>query len=123
MEIVKLIGSDVLPDSQKLILEISKVIRNGFLQQNAYHPSDTFVPMKKQFLMMDTILHLKNCAKKVIAKNIPISQLIATGIFDEVVSIKYTISNDALEKFDDYKRKIDEVCDNLLAKNEVKRWI
>ncbi len=121
MEIVKLIGSDVLPDSQKLILEISKVIRNGFLQQNAYHPSDTFVPMKKQFLMMDTILHLKNGAKKVIAKNIPISQLVATGIFEEVVSIKYNISNDALEKFDDYKRKIDEVCENLLARNEVKR--
>jgi len=121
MEIVKLIGSDVLPDSQKLILEVSKVIRNGFLQQNAYHPSDTFVPMKKQFLMMDTILHLKNGAKKVISKNIPISQLIATGIFEEVVGIKYNISNDELGKFDDYKRKIDEACENLMTKNEVKR--
>lgn len=46
LEIVKLIGSDILPDEQKLILEVSKVIRQGFLQQNAYHEVDTYVPVK-----------------------------------------------------------------------------
>ncbi len=49
MEIVKLIGGDMLPDDQKLILEIAKVIRIGFLQQNAFHKDDTCVPMEKQF--------------------------------------------------------------------------
>ena len=58
MEIVKLIGSDVLPDDQKLTLEIARVIRLGFLQQNAFHKDDTCVPMEKQFLMMDMILYL-----------------------------------------------------------------
>ena len=58
MEIVKLIGSDVLPDDQKLTLEIARVIRLGFLQQNAFHQEDTSVPMEKQFLMMETILYL-----------------------------------------------------------------
>ena len=52
LEIVKLIGSDVLPDDQKLILEIARVIRLGFLQQNAFHKDDTGVTMEKQFLMM-----------------------------------------------------------------------
>ena len=52
-EIVKLIGSDVLPDDQKLILEIARVIRLGFLQQNAFHKDDTFVPMEKQLKMME----------------------------------------------------------------------
>ena len=56
MEIVKLIGSDVLPDDQKLILEIARVIRLGFLQQNAFHKDDTCVSMEKQFFMMETIL-------------------------------------------------------------------
>lgn len=51
MEIVKLIGSDVLPDDQKLTLEIARVIRLGFLQQNAFHDQDTCVPLKKQLLM------------------------------------------------------------------------
>ena len=47
MEIVKLIGSDVLPDDQKLTLEIARVIRLGFLQQNAFHKDDTCVPIRK----------------------------------------------------------------------------
>jgi V/A-type H+-transporting ATPase subunit A len=49
MEIVKLIGSDVLPDEEKLIIEIGKVIRVGFLQQNAFHKEDTYVPLQKQY--------------------------------------------------------------------------
>lgn len=58
MEIVKLIGADVLPDDQKLVLEIAKVIRLGFLQQNAFHKDDTSVPLIKQFKMMEVILYL-----------------------------------------------------------------
>ena len=62
MEIVKLIGSDVLPDDQKLTLEIARVIRLGFLQQNAFHPDDTCVSLEKQFKMMEVILYLyKKC--------------------------------------------------------------
>ena len=49
MEIVKLIGSDVLPDDQKLVIETAKVIRVGFLQQNAYHADDTYVPLESSW--------------------------------------------------------------------------
>ena len=58
MEIVRLIGSDVLPDSQKVTLETARVIRAGFLQQNAFHQNDTYVPLEKQLWMMRAILHL-----------------------------------------------------------------
>ena len=58
MEIVKLIGSDVLPDDQKLIIEIARVIRVGFLQQNFFHDQDTYVSLEKQLKMMRVILHL-----------------------------------------------------------------
>ena len=73
MEIVKLIGSDVLPDDQKLTLEIARVVRLGFLQQNAFHPDDTCVPMKKQFLMMDVILYLYKKAKALVTMGMPMS--------------------------------------------------
>ncbi len=67
MEIVKLIGADVLPDSQKATLEVAKTIRVGFLQQNAFHADDTYVPLEKQNKMMDTILllirELRNVSK------------------------------------------------------------
>ena len=71
MEIVKLIGSDVLPDDQKLTLEIARVIRLGFLQQNAFHKDDTCVPMIKQFKMMDIILYLNKKAKALVTMGMP----------------------------------------------------
>ena len=106
MEIVKLIGSDVLPDDQKLVIETSRVIRVGFLQQNAYHKDDTFVPLKKQYLMMEVILHLNHFCKKLIAKGIPMSAILETGLFEKVIKIKYDIPNDNLEMFEDYKKDI-----------------
>ncbi len=106
MEIVKLIGADILPEEQKLILEISKVIRLGFLQQNAFHDVDTYVPLEKQFKMMDVILTLYHTAKPLISRGIPVSQLRKTGIFDELVKMKYTIDNEDYTPFDQLKEKI-----------------
>ncbi len=110
MEIVKLIGADVLPEDQKLTLEIARVIRVGFLQQNAYHANDTYVPMNKQFLMVKVILSLYNkCKKLVNGEAIPVSLIKKSGIFDEVIKMKYDIENDKPEKFDAIFKKIDEL--------------
>lgn len=117
MEIVKLIGGDVLPDDQKLTLEIARVIRLGFLQQNAFHKDDTCVPMTKQFKMMGIILYLNKKAKALVTMGMPMSILKESNIFDKIVSIKYDVPNDHLEKFDDYAREIDEFYNEVLAKN------
>lgn len=117
MEIVKLIGSDVLPDDQKLVLEIARVIRLGFLQQNAFHKEDTCVPMKKQYLMMDIILYLYKRAKLLVSMGMPMSILKESNIFEHVISIKYDVSNNELEKFDDYRKNIDDFYDRVIEKN------
>lgn len=114
MEIVKLIGADVLPDDQKLVIEIARVIRVGFLQQNAFHSDDTFVPIAKQMKMMQTILHLYNRSKEVVARQIPISKLIATGLFDRLIKMKYDIPNKHLELFDTLNADIDEAVNGIL---------
>ena len=115
MEIVKLIGSDVLPDDQKLIIEIAKIIRVGFLQQNAFHKDDTYVPLEKQKRMMEVILHLYEQAKTVVAGNIPIKRIVETGLFEKVTKIKYDIPNDNLGMFDDYIAEIDEKIQSILS--------
>ena len=117
MEIVKLIGSDVLPDDQKLVLEISRVVRLGFLQQNAFHPDDTCVPMEKQMKMMETILYLYDKSKALITQGMPMSVLKRENIFEKVIAIKYDVPNDHLEMFDDYRKAIDEFYDRVLEKN------
>ena len=117
MEIVKLIGGDVLPDDQKLILEIAKVIRVGFLQQNAFHKDDTCVPMEKQFKMMEVILYLYKKSRSLISMGMPMSVLKENPIFDKVIAIKYDVPNDNLAMLDDYKKQIDAFYDDVVERN------
>jgi V/A-type H+-transporting ATPase subunit A len=117
MEIVKLIGSDILPEDQKLVIETARVIRVGFLQQNAYHDVDTYVPLEKQLKMMETILKLYDGVKEAIDKAIPLSQFTATGVFDSLVKMKYEIPNDDLSGFARYEAEIDAALEKVNAAN------
>ncbi|MEI7668320.1 MAG: V-type ATP synthase subunit A, partial [Erysipelotrichaceae bacterium] len=107
MEIVKLIGSDILPDDQKLILEIARIIRVGYLQQNAFHPEDTYVPFEKQFKMLQLISYLKERCAVLLATHRTIRAIVATGIFEELIKIKYDVPNSNIEILDTYFAKID----------------
>lgn len=117
MDVVKLIGSDVLPDDQKLIIEIARVIRLGFLQQNAFHPEDTAVPLEKQEKMMEVILHLYRRSKALVQMGMPMSLLLRNDIFSRVVSIKYDVPNDQLSLMDQYKEDIDRFYNRLIDTN------
>ncbi|NBH15348.1 V-type ATP synthase subunit A [Lachnospiraceae bacterium] len=116
-EIVKLIGSDVLPDDQKLILEIARVIRLGFLQQNAFHAEDTFVPMEKQLHMMQTILYLYEKCKVLIDMGMPMALLREDRIFEKIISMKYDVANKELYKFEEYRKMVDDFYQGLLETN------
>ena len=88
-EIVKLIGADILPDDQKLVIETAKVIREGFLQQNAFHENDTYMLPAGQMAMLRIILHLYDAARGLVAANIPLRMLTETGIFAELERMKF----------------------------------
>ena len=115
MEIVKLIGADVLPDDQKLVIETARVIRVGFLQQNAFHAEDTFVPLEKQKQMMRMILLLHKQARRLISAGVPISSIVATGLFDKLVKMKYDIPNNKLEMFDEYAQEIEDTLSHIVT--------
>ncbi len=116
-EIVKLIGSDVLPDDQKLTLEIARVIRLGFLQQNAFHKDDTYVPLEKQQKMMETILYLYDRCQQLIAMDMPMSVLKQENIFEKIIAIKYDVPNNRLDIFDEYRNSIDDFYEKILRIN------
>jgi V/A-type H+-transporting ATPase subunit A len=113
LEIVKLIGADVLPDDQKLVIEIGKVIRHGYLQQNAFHKDDTYVPLEKQNHMMEVILYLYQKAKNFVEEGKSLNLLTETGIFDQVIKMKYDVPNDQLEMFDQYFKNIDKIIKRI----------
>ncbi len=108
-EIAKVVGQDVLSDSKKLVLEISKCIREGFLQQNANSDIDTYVPILKQYKMMKVIIDIYKFAKKLIEKGIPISEIKKTEFFSEYPKLKNNITNIEMGKFD-------ELEDNFIKK-------
>ena len=116
MEIVKLIGADVLPDDQRLVIDVARVIRVGFLQQNAYHKDDTYVPLSKQFLMMKTILHLYEKGKAFAAAGKPVSEIAKSGILEKLIKMKYDIPNDKPEVFDEYIAEIDSLINSLISR-------
>lgn len=106
-EIVQLMGPDVLPEDQKLIIEVAKVVRVGYLQQNAFHKDDTYVPMEKQLKMMEVILYLNKRCKEAVNQGKVVRRIVDTGIFDQVIKMKYDIPNDNIAKLDTYYHDID----------------
>ena len=108
MEIVKLIGADVLPEDQKLTITAAKLVRVGFLQQNAFHADDTYVPLEKQLGMMKVILYFYDAAMKKVKDGVPVSQIAKTGLEDAIVKIKYNVPNNELQKLDEYYPMIDK---------------
>jgi V/A-type H+-transporting ATPase subunit A len=74
-EIVQLVGSDALPEEQKLILEVTRMIREVFLQQNAYHPVDTYSPLKRQYAYMKVIKMFSDHAEKAVENEVSVETI------------------------------------------------
>ena len=112
-EIAKVVGQDVLSDSKKLILEISKCIREGFLQQNANSEIDTYVPLLKQYKMMKIIVKIYLKANNLIEGGIPISEIRKIGFFVEYPKLKNDIANIEMAKIDEkeeeYIKKLEKI--------------
>ena len=106
LEIARVVGQDVLSDSKRLVLEVAKAIRVGFLQQNAMSDIDSQVPLIKQYKMMRTIILLYERALKLIEKRIPLSEIKKLGFFEEYVKLKMNVANDDLGKFSELNSRI-----------------
>ncbi|NCB73837.1 MAG: V-type ATP synthase subunit A [Clostridia bacterium] len=116
MEIVKLIGSDVLPDDQKLIIETAKVLRQGYLQQNAFHKTDTYMSPANQMVMLEVILYLYDEAKKLTTKSIPLNQLVDTGIFSALYRMKFDLGEGQTKDY--FIKLVDDSISKVIARNE-----
>jgi len=113
MEIVKLVGEDILPDDQRLILEISKVIKVGYLQQNAYHQNDAHVSLKKQYGMLKVIEKLYDKAYKCVKIGAPISKVKNDELFYRITTMKYNVPEGKPEMFEELIKDIENFYDGL----------
>ena len=115
-EMVMLIGEDALPDDQRWVLSIAKLIRVGFLQQNTFDDTDTYVPLKKQYRMLKIMDYLYEKGLVGLKQGIPTSVLYNEKIFDDVNKMKYNIPNDDFSGIDVLRQDIDEYYDDLMRR-------
>jgi len=114
-QIVKLVGPDALPDEQRLILEAARLLREGFLQQNALDAVDAYSTVQKQIRMLDLILHFYARAKRVIERGALIVVIRELPVVNDLIRIKTLVTNDQLDRLDQVRRDIDEQMDQLEA--------
>jgi len=93
-EIVQLVGSDALPEEQRLTLEVARMIREFFLQQSAYHPVDTYSPLKRQYEYMTAIRKFSELAKKAISLEVPLDRVVSLQCRTDLGKLKFEESID-----------------------------
>ncbi len=104
--IMMLVGEDALSNSQKNILDVSGLIRNGFLQQNAYNDIDKYVPLEKQVKMLDIIYNYYIKSKEALKSGLSHKAIYDANLINEITQMKYNIKNDELDKFIELNSKI-----------------
>jgi V/A-type H+-transporting ATPase subunit A len=112
-QIVKLVGPDALPDDQRLVLETARLLREGFLQQDALDEVDSYATTEKQMRMLEVILHLHDRASRIIAKGCPIVVIYDLPIVNTLVRMKTSVPNDETEEIDEIRQALDEQMDEL----------
>ncbi len=87
-EIVQLVGPDALPESEKVILEITRMVREDFLQQSAYHEIDSFCPLEKQYLMLKVILSFYDRASEAMSRGVALNKIMKLPLKAEIGRMK-----------------------------------
>jgi V/A-type H+/Na+-transporting ATPase subunit A len=116
-QVVKLVGSDVLPDSQRLILEVCNMFKNAFLQQGAFDQIDAFTVAGKQAKMLRVILTFYRKGLQVIKKGALLLELKELSVYPEIMKMKFTIPNDKLKMLDELIMKVENQMAALAKKD------
>jgi len=113
MDIVKLVGEDVLPDDQRIILEIARIIKTGYLQQNAYHPQDFYVAPSHQYSMLKVIDQLYNRAYSCVKKGIPLSKVKDEKLFSDIIMMRNNATEAKSRFFQELTDRINRYYDSV----------
>ena len=100
-QIVRLIGPDALPDSERLILRVAEMIKNGFLQQNGFDKVDCYCTASKQVKILELMMEFYARALSVVKNGCPLTKVNALDVCEEIVRIKTGIPNDEIDKIHD----------------------
>jgi V/A-type H+-transporting ATPase subunit A len=114
-QIVKLVGPDALPDEQRMVLETSRLLREGILQQNALDTVDAYASVEKQITMLELVLYFHERGLNIIKRGAPISVIHDLPVVDTLIRMKSAVPNEDLSQMKDIRKSIDEQMSQLDA--------
>ncbi len=114
-QVIKLVGPDALPDSQRFIIEVCTLFKNAFLQQNAFDTVDQYSTVEKQLRMMEIILLYARRGASAIKNGVTLLNLRRMRVLQDIIKMKFTISNDDTRSFDKISLKLERSIDKLEA--------
>ncbi len=112
-QIVRLIGPDALPDTERLILVVSEMIKNGFLQQNAFDDIDVFSVPEKQILILELMIQFYKRSVAIIKQGAPLMKITNLPVKEEIVRIKTSVANDKLSEISTVESHLEEQLGSL----------
>ena len=107
-EIVQLVGPDALPESERVILEAARMIREDYLMQSALHPVDTYCSPQKAYLMLKTILKFYHQMKNAVDRGVPISSIQQMDVLNDISRLKIVPHDEIDKRVGEVNKKIDE---------------
>lgn len=114
-QIVKLVGPDALPYTERMVLETTRLIREGILQQNATETVDAYSSVEKQIRMLELVLYFHERGMAIIKRGAPINLIHDLPVVDTIIRAKSTITNEEMTRFDDIQKQIDQQMGQLDA--------
>jgi V/A-type H+-transporting ATPase subunit A len=117
-EIVRLLGPEALPDEEKLILEMARMIKIGILQQNSFDKVDTYCGPEKQLKLMKLMVKFYNESLKSLKEGVSLSDIRAMPIIPSLLKSKFEIPDEQVSKLNELESKMDTQFNELRSKKE-----
>ncbi len=112
-QVVKLVGPDALPDSQRFVIEVCTLFKNAFLQQNAFDDIDRYSSVEKQFKMLSLVLTYWRKGSEAIKNGVTLVKLRRMKVLAEISRMKFNISNDEIDKIDRLQATLERSIEKL----------
>jgi len=112
-QVVKLVGADVLPDKQRLILDTCRLFKTTFLQQSAFDEIDRYSTVEKQVKMLKIIVTFYQLGKKAIEQGATLMKLKRIKVLRDISRMKFAVSNEECEKLDELQKKLEREMKHL----------
>ncbi len=115
LEIVRLLGPEALPDEEKLIIDVARMIREGFLQQSAYDEVDSYCPPSKQVKLLSLFVKFHRFAEEALRRGVSLKEIRAMEIIPKLIRAKYEVPNNRLDLIDMIDKALEESFEKLLV--------